>query len=59
MTNEQIRKLVMKIICWVDYDVSKFYDPETSEDPEAGEEEMQRLIKMVREELEAHGNIQG
>jgi len=44
MTEEEIRAKVMHVLREADYDVSKFYDPETSDDPEEGERIMQGWI---------------
>jgi len=48
MNEKEIRKMLIDIIAEVDYDISKFYDPETSEDPETAEESMQDLVLIVK-----------
>lgn len=49
MTEKQIRLMIKQIIGEVDYDASKFYEPDLSEDPEAAEQSMKRLVKIVRQ----------
>lgn len=48
-TDKEIRELVLELIMEIDYDTYKFYVPELSEDPDSAEEDMQRLIKIVKE----------
>lgn len=41
----------MVILGQADYDLMKAYDPETAEEPEYAESEMERLIDTVEEHL--------
>lgn len=44
MDRDQIKELVLAIIGKIDYDLAKGFDPETAEEPEYAEEELERLI---------------
>ncbi len=52
MTDDKIREVILKVIRNVDYDIYKHYLPECSEEPEEAEEDMQRMIGMVRDLIE-------
>lgn len=39
--------LVMHVIGMVDYDIAKYFDPETSEDPRRAKAEMSQLVASV------------
>jgi len=51
MTRNEIKDLIMVILGQADYDLMKAYDPETAEEPEYAESEMERLIDTVVEHL--------
>lgn len=51
MTRNEIKDLIMVILGQADYDLMKAYDPETAEEPEYAESEMERLIDTVEEHL--------
>lgn len=51
MTRNEIKNLIMVILGQADYDLMKAYDPETAEEPEYAESEMERLIDTVDEHL--------
>lgn len=51
MTDQKIREMLLAVIAQVDYDQLKYFVPETSENREDAEEEMRRLIKIVRKYL--------
>lgn len=42
-----IRDLIMFVVGTVDYDIAKYYDPATSEDPKGAEREMKQLVASV------------
>ena len=48
MTKFKIRKMLLELIEELDYDHYKHFLPDCSEDPEAAEQQMQRLIEIVR-----------
>lgn len=48
-SDEQLRKMIMALIGEVDYDQDKYFDPETSEDPEEAEAQMKRLVELERD----------
>jgi len=52
ISDEKLKKLVLEIIGSVDYDISKFYSEDTSEDWEAAEQQMKRHIEVARKILE-------
>lgn len=51
MTRNEIKDLIMVILGQADYDLMKAYDPETAEEPDYAESEMERLINTVEEHL--------
>jgi hypothetical protein len=51
MTRDEIKDLIMVILGQADYDLMKAYDPETAEEPEYAESEMERLIDTVETHL--------
>lgn len=51
MTRDEIKDLIMAILGQADYDLMKAFDPETAEEPEYAESEMERLIDTVEEHL--------
>lgn len=51
MTRDEIKDLIMVILGQADYDLMKAYDPETAEEPDYAESEMERLIDTVDSHL--------
>ena len=51
MTRNEIKDLIMVILGQADYDLMKAYDPETAEEPDYAESEMERLIDTVESHL--------
>lgn len=51
MTRDEIKELIMVILGQADYDLMKAFDPETAEEPEYAESEMERLIDTVENHL--------
>ena len=51
MTRKEIKDLIMVILGQADYDLMKSYDPETAEEPEYAESEMEKLIDTVVDHL--------
>lgn len=51
MTRDEIKELIMVILGQADYDLMKAYDPETAEEPEYAESEMEKLIDTVEDHL--------
>lgn len=51
MTRNEIKDLIMVILGQADYDLMKAYDPETAEEPDYAESEMERLINTVEGHL--------
>ncbi|NJO03702.1 MAG: hypothetical protein HC880_20335 [Bacteroidia bacterium] len=51
MTRSEIKDLIMVILGQTDYDLMKAYDPETAEEPEYAEDQMERLIDTVEDHL--------
>jgi len=51
MTRDEIKDMIMVILGQADYDLMKAYDPETAEEPEYAEGQMERLIDTVEEHL--------
>jgi hypothetical protein len=56
MIRDQIKQMILDIIAEVDYDVAKSLDPETAEDPEYAEVELERLIDIVDPYVNAKTN---
>lgn len=52
LTDQQIRAMIMDIFNRADYDLWKFYNPKTSEDPETAEQYMENLVTITKEFLE-------
>lgn len=53
MTDAQLRAMILALLGEADYDLAKHFDPELSEDPDAAEEQMQRMIDIARRAVEA------
>lgn len=53
MTRIQIERMILALIAAVDYDLAKSFDPKTAEEPEYIEEQMDRLVAVVKKHLEA------
>jgi len=51
MTKQQIKEMIMDILGTADYDLAKSYDPETAEEHEYAEENMQKLITLTEKHL--------
>lgn len=49
MNNNQIEKMILELLNEIDYDIAKDYDVETAEEPELVEENMNKLVKIVKE----------
>jgi len=49
MNNNQIEKMILELLNEIDYDIAKDYDVETAEEPELVEENMDKLVKIVKE----------
>lgn len=43
--------MIMELLAIADYDLMKSYDPETAEEPEYAESEMEKLIDVVEKVL--------
>lgn len=54
MTDLQVKNLLMALLHQIDYDIAKSFDPETAEEPEYAEQEMQRLIKFYKNYIKTH-----
>lgn len=53
MNDEEIREMIVGILEVADYDLSKFFDPEISEDPEEAGILMNELIEIAKQYI--HG----
>lgn len=51
MTKIQIKKMLLEVISHLDYDMSKDFVKETSEDWESAKEELDNLVKVVQRHL--------
>lgn len=51
MTRDEIKELIMVILGQADYDLMKAHDPETAEEPDYAEEQMELLINTVEDHL--------
>jgi len=51
MTRDQIKDMIMAILGQADYDLMKSYDPETAEEPEYAESEMEHLIDLAEKHV--------
>jgi len=49
MNNNQIEEMILELLNEIDYDIAKGYDIETAEEPELVEENMNKLVKIVKE----------
>lgn len=49
MNNNQIEEMILELLNEIDYDIAKDYDVETAEEPELVEENMDKLVKIVKE----------
>lgn len=47
MTRNKIKEMIMALLGQADYDVAKSFDPETAEESERCEEEMEKLINIA------------
>lgn len=49
--NESLKALVLDVIGTNDYDASKYFDLEISEDPECAEEDLKQLVEIARKHV--------
>lgn len=53
MTRNQIKKMIMDVLAVADYDLMKAFLPETAEEPEYAEAEMENLIDIAAKHINA------
>jgi hypothetical protein len=51
LKREDLKDFIMEILSHVDYDIAKSYDPETAEEPEYAESEMETLLDFAEKQL--------